>query len=187
MILHPEPAICFLWLAMAACSNTPSHEDPVSDETPAGEAVLEQLVGNWAAEEREDFPGFIRQECQWILNRKYLEIKAVVDIPPQPKSSWRTLIAYDPMDNSYRLWNFSDDGVVTTEQGTWDSKWKAIKFEGRNSTGRESFSSLKITNKNTIVRSVGQYLTKDRSRSLFTAFSLKRVSTVKTNQQTQED
>ncbi len=185
MTPRPALAICCIWLAVATWLIPLTHADPFPEGTLGGDEVLARLVGSWAAAKHKDDPSYIRQECQWTLSRKFLEIETVVDIKGHPKLSWRTLIAYEPTDNSYRLWNFSDDGVVTTERGTWNSKWKTVRFEGRTSTGRESNSSLRLfDDKDCMERAVFVDLDEDGDVESGVAFTLGRVSNTEAKQQT---
>ncbi|MFY9254659.1 MAG: hypothetical protein WAO83_14495 [Fuerstiella sp.] len=178
-------AICFVWLAVALWLNPVTHAAPPPEGTLDGDEVLARLVGSWAAAEYKDDPSCIRQECQWVLNRKYLEIQTFVDIKPHPPKTWKTLIAYEPTDNSYRLWRFSDDGVVTTERGTWDSKRKTVSFEGRTSNGRDSSSLLTLfDDKDSMERSVFVDLDEDGDVQSGVAFSLGRVSNTAAKQLT---
>jgi hypothetical protein len=183
MTPRPTLAICFVWLAVATWLNPLTHADPPAEGTLDGDEVLARLVGSWAAPEHKDDTSCIRQECQWTLNKKFLEIKTFVDIKPHPPKTWRTLIAYESTDSSYRLWRFSDDGVVTTERGTWNSKWKTVNFEGRTSTGRDSHSSLRL-GADSMERAVFVDLDEDGDVQSGVAFTLVRVSNTKAKQLT---
>lgn len=185
MTPRPTLAVCFLWLAVATCLNPLTHAGPPPEETLDGGEVLARLVGSWAAPEHKDDPSCIRQKCQWTLSKKFLEIETFVDIKPHPPKAWRTLIAYEPADNSYRLWRFSDDGVVATERGTWNRKRKTVSFKGRTSTGRESNSSLTLfDDKDSMERAVFVDLHEDHDVQSGVAFTLGRVSNTTAKQLT---
>ncbi len=171
-----------IFLILVPCCSSLAHATPCMEETPTGKEILARLVGSWSSGKGTDFA--ISQNCEWILNRKYLEIETTIDIAGQPKSNWRTLLSYDSANDSYQLWNFSDDGVVTTERGTWNSKSKRIDFKGRTSNDRESFSSLSLLGKGSMERDVNVFVGDDRKVLSCVAFVLERVSTSASKQLT---
>ncbi len=181
---RPTLATCCVWLAVVTCSSTPPAAASPLEETLAGNDLLAGLVGSWGIGEDEKDASYIRQTCQWILNKKYLEIETFVDMKGHPTSSWRTLIAYEPSDKSYRLWNFSEDGVVTTERGTWNSRLKGIDFKGRTSTNRKSYSSLRIFGKDCMERCVNVYVDADGDVVSGVGFTLYRLSNAEAEQLT---
>ena len=176
-------AICCLSLAIVTYSSSTS-ATPLLEETLAGNELLAGLVGSWGTGEKGEDEFYVRQKCQWVLNKKYLEIETFVDIKGHPTSSWRTLIAYEPSDKSYRLWNFSEDGVVTTERGAWNSRSKGIDFKGRTSTDRISYSSLRVFDEDSMLRDVNVYVDAEGDVVTGVAFTLYRLSDVETEQLT---
>ncbi len=163
-------------LTVITCLSTVSHGGSPVKETVEGNELLGRLVGAWGCGERKADAFYIRQKCQWLFNKKYLEIETLVDIKGHPESSWRTLIAYEPSDKSYRLWNFSNDGVVTTERGVWDSRLKGIDFQGRASTGQKSYSSLCVFKNDSMERHVNVYVDTGGKVVSTVGFTLDRLS-----------
>ena len=182
MTPRPTLVFCCISLVSLTCSNMPTHATPRLEETLTGNEFLAGLVGSWTSGKHKDDASCIRQECRWILNRKYLEIETFIDIKPHPTKTWKTLIAYDPTGNSYRPWNYADDGVVTAEQGSWDKRKQQIDFKGHTSTGCESISSLRLIKKDFLERDVSVYVDDDRDVLSGVAFTLERVSNTEAKQ-----
>jgi len=162
----------------AACA------EPPTDEPLTELAVLDALVGSWVFRPDAQDGFSARQECKWILNEQFLEIDTQVLRPGHPPSSWRTLITYDKTGNCYRQWKFSDNGDVSTAHGAWNEKASTLKLSGRTPNGNDEESITEITNDNTMIFGVHEFLDEKHTRMAGVRFTLSRVPPRKDHQLT---
>jgi hypothetical protein len=148
-----------------------------TDEPVTKLAVLDRLVGSWVfADHTQD--GFsARVESRWILNNQFLEIDAQVLRAGHPPFSWRTLIGYDTLNDSYRQWKFTDKGVVSTQEGAWNQASSTLNLSGRTPNGHDSESRLRIIDDHTIEVHLREFLDENQTRMFLVALTLDRVPT----------
>lgn len=173
----PQPRLgtCCVWLILLVVGVPAFCAEPAKEEPLPELVALDRLVGAWVFQP-DAVDGFsARQECKWILNRHFLEIDTRLLRPGHPPASWRTLVTYDKTANCYRQWKFSDQGIVSTEQGTWDEKKSTLKLTGRTPLGNESESRFKIVDDDTLQVDVREYLDQQRSRIAVVSLTLSRV------------
>ena len=169
----PTTAVCCLWIAMIVnFANPATCVEPAADQPLNGIAVLDCLVGSWIFTQ----DGFsASQECKWILNRQYLEIDTHVLIEGQATSSWRTLIASEQATGRYRQWRFSDNGVVSVEDGAWNESNSTLTLTGHHVAGHDSESTIKVLDDNTIEVNVREVLDDKDTRRHSVLLNLSRV------------
>ena len=173
-----------MWLTVVMLSRPLVGEEPSTEAPPTELAVLDALVGSWKLQSAADVGISARQECQWILNRQFLEIDTHVHFQGQPPSFWRTLISYDTTDNCYRQWKFSGDGDVSTATGAWNRKTSALKLTGRTRNGNAEESRIRIINDRTMEVDVREFLDEQHTRMAAVAITLDRVPSTKDQQLT---
>lgn len=177
--LQPTLATCCIWLTIVMVGSPAACAAPPADELLAKFAVLDPLVGSWVFRPDAQDGFSARQECKWILNKQFLEIDTLVLRPGHPPSSWRTLITYDQTSKCYRQWKFSDNGVVSTENGAWNENTATLKLSGRTPNGNDSESSVKIIDDNKMIFDVREFLDEKHTQMGVVRFTLSRVPPTK--------
>jgi len=177
-------AMCCIWFTILMFGRPAVGGAPPADEPLAKLAVLDPLVGSWmfGAEKQDGFSA--RQECKWILNKRFLEIATQVLRPGHPPSSWRTLITYDKTGDCYRQWKFSDNGAVSTAHGAWNENTSSLILSGRTPNGNDEESSVKIIDDNTMIFAVREFLDDKHTRVVVVRFALQRVPSEEDQQPT---
>lgn len=181
----PQPTFSTycIWLTILMFGSPAACAEPPTDEPLSELAVLDPIVGSWVFRPDAQDGFSARQECKWILNKQFLEIDTEVLRPGQAASSWRTLITYDKANHCYRLWKFSDNGVVSTEQGAWNEKTSTLKLSGRTLIGNDSESKI-IIDDNEMYFGVREFFDEEPPRIAATFFILSRVPPTKDRQRT---
>ena len=113
-----------------ACEATPAVE---AASRPAADSpeleILDQYAGLWI-ERVAGKPEVSRSDVgEWILDGRFMRqtwtFEAHDDVP---KASGMTFMTYDREKKAYRSWAFTAAGSVIENEGTWDSKHRAMTW-----------------------------------------------------------
>ena len=167
---------CCLCLTIFMFGLEAASAPPPADKPLDKLAVLDPLVGSWV-QAVDHYSA--RQECKWILNKQFLEIDTHIHWPGQPPSSWRTLMTYDQTSDCYRQWKFSDNGAVSTEQGTWNENTAELNLSGHLPNGNDSESCFQICHDNSIKFYVREFVDEKHTRLNTIGLTLDRVHPTK--------
>lgn len=129
---------------LAAQAPAPTKAGGPSPEVPEL-ANFSAFVGQWDCQyELKPVPGIseggVRKGTasgEWILEGRFLRQEWTVEAKgAEPSMSGSTLMTYDPMKQSYRIWGFNSTSAgSTTGEGTFDVTTKTLNWTSRDENG----------------------------------------------------
>ena len=120
-----------MFLSMVLCSvivQNSANAQPVSEFDEDARQALRELdvfVGQWEVRATGDEDAVTRSTVKWILGGRYLQDKFLTHTGKEGI----ILRTFTPLDNAYKIWNFTDGGDFV-QRGKWDSEKRELSTMG---------------------------------------------------------